>query len=100
MGDVLLVASFISYLGFFTRPYRLDLVEKKWLPFAKRQKVPVPMSFSVENNNLLSLLTDDAVIAKWNNEGLPIDSMSTENAMILTHCVKWPLLVDPQLQVK
>ena len=27
------------------------------------------------------------------------DSMSTENAMILTHCIKWPLMVDPQLQV-
>ena len=98
VGDVLMVASFISYLGFFTRPYRIELVEKKWIPYGKRCKVPVPMSYTGDNVNMLSLLTDDAIIAKWNNEGLPIDSMSTENAMILSHCIKWPLMVDPQLQ--
>ena len=98
VGDVLMVASFISYLGYFTRPYRVELLENKWLPHAKKLKIPVPMSFTSENISILSLLTDDAIIAVWNNEGLPIDSMSTENAMILTHCVKWPLMVDPQLQ--
>ena len=46
----------------------------------------------------MSLLTDEAVIANWNNEGLPSDRMSTENATILTNCQRWPLMVDPQLQ--
>ena len=46
----------------------------------------------------MSLLTDDALIAQWNNEGLPSDNMSTENATILTNSVKWPLMIDPQLQ--
>ena len=50
--------------------------------------------------NVLSLLTDDALIATWNNEGLPADGMSTENATILTNSVKWPMIIDPQLQVK
>lgn len=44
------------------------------------------------------MLTDDATIAAWNNEGLPNDRMSTENAAILTNCERWPLLIDPQLQ--
>lgn len=44
------------------------------------------------------MLTDDADIAAWQNEGLPADRMSTENATILTSCERWPLLVDPQLQ--
>ncbi len=35
-GDVLLVASFISYLGCFTKQYRLELFERKWLPFMKK----------------------------------------------------------------
>ena len=30
--------------------------------------------------------------------GLPSDSMSTENATILTNSVKWPMMIDPQLQ--
>ena len=29
---------------------------------------------------------------------LPSDNMSTENATILTNSVKWPLMIDPQLQ--
>lgn len=46
----------------------------------------------------VSMLTDDATIAKWNNEGLPGDKMSTQNATILSNCERWPLLIDPQLQ--
>ena len=34
-GDVLLVASFISYLGCFTKQYRLELFERKWIPYLK-----------------------------------------------------------------
>ena len=35
-GDVLLVSSFISYLGCFTKQYRKSLFEKEWLPFVKK----------------------------------------------------------------
>ena len=45
----------------------------------------------------LSLLTDDAQIATWNNEGLPSDRMSTENATILSNSDRWPLMIDPQV---
>ena len=97
-GDVLLVASFISYLGCFTKQYRVELLEKKWLPYLKKVAKPIPMSLGYAGANVLSLLTDDAIIAGWNNEGLPSDAMSTENATILTNSIKWPLLIDPQLQ--
>ena len=36
----------------------------------------------------VSMLTDDATVAQWNNEGLPGDKMSTQNATILTNCEK------------
>jgi dynein heavy chain len=97
-GDVLLVASFISYLGCFTKQYRLELFERKWLPYLKKLPKPIPLSLGYIGANVLSLLTDDALIAQWNNEGLPSDTMSTENATILTNSVKWPLIIDPQLQ--
>lgn len=45
------------------------------------------------------MLTDDAQVATWNNEGLPTDTMSTENATILTNSARWPLMIDPQLLV-
>ncbi len=97
-GDVLLVSAFISYLGCFTKQYRIELLEKKWLPYLKKVPKPIPMSLGYVGANVLSLLTDDAIIAGWNNEGLPSDAMSTENATILTNLIKWPLMIDPQLQ--
>ena len=38
------------------------------------------------------------MIALWNNENLPSDRMSTENATILLNAERWPLMIDPQLQ--
>ena len=46
----------------------------------------------------LTLLSDNAMIAQWNNEDLPSDLMSTENATILLNAERWPLMIDPQLQ--
>ena len=46
----------------------------------------------------MTLLTDDADVASWNNQGLPSDRMSTENATILCNTERWPLIVDAQLQ--
>lgn len=43
------------------------------------------------------MLTDDTIIAKWHNEGLPSDRMSTENATILINSDRWPLMIDPQV---
>lgn len=94
-GDVLLVTAFISYVGCFTRKYRVDLQEKYWLPYLYKLNPHIPISHGMDP---LSLLTDDAQIARWNNEGLPSDRMSTENATILTNSNRWPLMIDPQLQ--
>ncbi|RXM27080.1 Dynein heavy chain 11, axonemal [Acipenser ruthenus] len=94
-GDVLLTAAFISYAGSFSKRYRHELVENLWMPYLRSQKVPIPMT---EGLDPVCMLTDDATIAKWNNEGLPSDKMSTQNATILTNCERWPLLIDPQLQ--
>ncbi|KAG8432457.1 hypothetical protein GDO86_016919 [Hymenochirus boettgeri] len=94
-GDVLLTASFISYAGSFSKKYRHELVEHLWMPFLRSQKYPIPMT---EGLDPISMLTDDATIAKWNNEGLPSDSMSIQNGTILANCERWPLMIDPQLQ--
>ena len=94
-GDVLLVTAFISYLGSFTKQYRLDLIDKQWMPYLQTLKVPIPIT---EGLDPITMLIDDAIIAQWNNENLPSDRMSTENATILTTCERWPLMIDPQLQ--
>uniref|UniRef100_A0ABM5FM48 Dynein axonemal heavy chain 9 isoform X2 n=1 Tax=Pogona vitticeps TaxID=103695 RepID=A0ABM5FM48_9SAUR len=96
-GDVLLITAFVSYLGYFSKKYRQNLMNNVWKPYLHQLKpqVAIPITPSLDP---LRMLTDDADIAGWQNEGLPADRMSTENATILTNCERWPLMVDPQLQ--
>lgn len=93
-GDVLLIAAFISYVGAFSKVYRVELMSE-WLEFLKGQNVPIPFTEGLDH---ISLLTDNALIAQWNNDNLPSDRMSTENATILINAERWPLILDPQLQ--
>ncbi|KAK2501218.1 hypothetical protein MC885_000890 [Smutsia gigantea] len=94
-GDVLLISAFVSYVGYFTKKYRSELMEKFWVPYINKLKVPIPLTKGLDP---LSLLTDDTDVATWNNQGLPSDRMSTENATILCNTERWPLIVDAQLQ--
>ncbi|CAH8640372.1 unnamed protein product [Heterobilharzia americana] len=94
-GDVLLTAAFLSYVGCFTKRYRTELLDQHWTPFLKSVSPSIPITPDLDP---LDMLIDDAVIATWNNEGLPSDRMSIENATILTNAERWPLMIDPQLQ--
>ncbi|NXH86672.1 DYH17 protein, partial [Edolisoma coerulescens] len=94
-GDVLLVSAFVSYIGYFTKKYRAELMDQHWIPFLNGLTVPIPITPDLDP---LSLLTDSADVAAWNNQGLPSDRTSTENAAILCSTQRWPLLVDAQLQ--
>lgn len=66
-GDVLLVTAFISYMGGFTRKYRLDLLHLHWMPFFDKLEIRIPRT---PNLDLLTLITDDTQVAQWNNEGI------------------------------
>ena len=57
----------------------------------------MPIKFK-ENFDVLTMLMDDFDLATWNEQNLPNDRMSIENAAILTNCDRWPLMIDPQLQ--
>ena len=94
-GDVLMVTAFISYTGCFTKKYRDMLYQESWVPYLKKTSKPIP---STEDLDPLSILTDNAQIATWNNQDLPADRVSTENATILLNAKRWPLIIDPQEQ--
>jgi len=92
-GDVLLSSAFVSYIGAFNQRFRQQLVSDKWIPDLQERQIPM-----TEGMEPLQKLTDDAEVARWNNEGLPADRLSTENGAIVASCQRWPLLIDPQLQ--
>ncbi|GMH47852.1 hypothetical protein TrLO_g3977 [Triparma laevis f. longispina] len=97
IGDCLLGAAFISYIGPFTKPFRDDLVYNKWLPILQTANAgeSLPMQ---EPANPMSVLTSDAEIALWNSKGLPADPVSSENGSIVCRSARYPLMIDPQLQ--
>lgn len=41
-GDVLLISAFVSYVGYFTKKYRNELMEKFWIPYIRNLKVSGP----------------------------------------------------------
>lgn len=93
VGDVLISSAFVSYIGCFTKQYRDDIVNHKFLTFLREKNIPMS-----PNPNPVALLTSPAVIAKWNNQKLPTDPVSIENGAILTNTERYPLIIDPQLQ--
>ena len=49
--------------------------------------------------NLVSTIGDPVKIrAYWNIAGLPVDSFSVENGLIMSRSRRWPLMIDPQGQ--
>ncbi|KAJ9460839.1 Dynein beta chain [Diplonema papillatum] len=94
IGDVLLAAAFVSYIGPFTKSYREAIMEKEWRPDISERKIPHTPDLDV----VMKILTSDAEVAGWQNEELKSDRLSTENGSIVVNCTRWPLLIDPQLQ--
>ena len=93
IGDVLLASEFVSYIGAFSAKLRVGLWKDIWIPDIISKQIPM-----TEGIEPLKILTTEATKAKWRNEGLPADTMSLENAAIISSCSRWPLLIDPQLQ--
>ena len=47
---------------------------------------------------ILDSLGDPVKIRQWNIQGLPIDTFSVENGIIVSRTRRWPLMIDPQGQ--
>jgi len=94
-GDCLLTTAFLSYTGCFSKIYRTMMMEERWLPLFDKIEPKIPKT---EDLDPLDMLAGPSVIAGWQNEALPADRVSTENAAILTSAKRWPLIIDPQEQ--
>ena len=52
-----------------------------------------------ENFDFSMFLADPKAVRDWNLQGLPSDSFSTENGVMVTRGTRWPLMIDPQVCV-
>ncbi|KAJ8308272.1 hypothetical protein KUTeg_013146 [Tegillarca granosa] len=92
VGDTLVGAAAVAYIGPFTAKYRRDLIIH-WVMLCQNDKIPISKNYDLIKNTV-----DAHQVLKWQNEGLPRDSHSTENALIVKKARKWPLFIDPQGQ--
>ena len=92
VGDTFLSSACISYYGPFTGVYRNELVQH-WVSKASELKIPVS-----ENFDLQEVMGDPMTIRDWNIKGLPADTVSVNNGILVTRCERWPLMIDPQEQ--
>ncbi|KAK3095642.1 hypothetical protein FSP39_017066 [Pinctada imbricata] len=92
-GDCLMAAAFMSYMGPFLSEYREEMVNKKWLAEVHKLTIPCAPNFS-----FCDFMAKPTQVRDWNIQGLPSDSFSTENGVIVTSASRWPLMVDPQGQ--
>ncbi|KAF1334344.1 Dynein heavy chain, partial [Globisporangium splendens] len=90
IGDIFLAAACISYYGPFTGGFRARITEK-WV--SSTQQLGIPCS---ANYSLSSTLGSPVEIRDWQLNGLPTDSTSTDNAILVTRGERWPLMIDPQ----
>ncbi|XP_059519194.1 dynein axonemal heavy chain 12 [Myotis daubentonii] len=91
-GDVLVSAGVIAYLGAFTSGFRQTCTEN-WSMLCKEKKFPCSEEFSLSKT-----LGDPVKIRAWNIAGLPTDTFSIDNGVIVNNSRRWPLMIDPQGQ--
>ncbi|MEE6501787.1 hypothetical protein FKM82_004321 [Ascaphus truei] len=91
-GDVLVSAGVIAYLGAFTAGFRQECT-RNWSKLCMSKMIPCSDDFSLSKT-----LGDPIKIRAWNIAGLPTDSFSIDNAVIVSNSRRWPLMIDPQGQ--
>uniref|UniRef100_A0A8C4EKJ1 Dynein, axonemal, heavy chain 7 n=1 Tax=Dicentrarchus labrax TaxID=13489 RepID=A0A8C4EKJ1_DICLA len=86
-GDILISAGIVAYLGAFTSSFRQT---EEWMNLCKSREIPCSPNMSLMNS-----LGDAVKIRAWTIAGLPSDSFSIDNGIIIS---RWPLMIDPQGQ--
>ncbi|XP_051173104.1 dynein axonemal heavy chain 7-like isoform X2 [Leptopilina boulardi] len=91
-GDVIIASGIVAYLGPFTMPFRIQQIEN-WIHLCNSLSVICSRDFQLRD-----ILGDQVSIRSWNIAGLPSDSFSIDNGIIVKNSRRWPLMIDPQSQ--
>ena len=92
VGDGLLMAAFLTYAGFFDFKTRSVMMDKC-------QEVLESLGIDYrEDLGIVESLSTGADRLSWQSQGLHGDQLSLENAVILDHGIRFPLVIDPSGQ--
>ncbi|KAF5834888.1 hypothetical protein DUNSADRAFT_8192 [Dunaliella salina] len=92
VGDMLLSAGMIAYLGAFPAELRIQALAS-WNKELAERSIPSTPSFS-----FITALGDPVKMRQWGIWGLPRDDVSASNGIIVHESKRWPLCIDPQGQ--
>jgi len=83
------MAAFMTYSGFFNFSTRRSLL-KQW----RESLDNLGIEFR-EDLGMVESLSTASERLRWQSQGLPSDSLSLENGVILGRCERFPLIIDP-----
>ena len=89
VGDVLVAAAFLAYGGLYDQQLRKSMLDD-WLGQLYLSGIAYKM-----HNPVTEYLSNADERFKWQENGLPVDDLCTENAIILKRFNRYPLIVDP-----
>jgi len=92
VGDCLLAAGFMSFLGPYPNDYRIEIYQEL-SDYVRDAKVDRDPDFK-----FAGFMASDAQVREWQLKELPTDDFSTQNAVLITKAVKWCTNIDPQNQ--
>nr|KAJ3423148.1 Dynein heavy chain 7, axonemal [Polyrhizophydium stewartii] len=91
-GDVLVSSGIVAYLGAFTKLFRDECVAD-WSRLCKQRNIPCS-----DDIRLFNVLGEPVKARAWTLAGLPNDSFSIDNGIVISNARRWPLMIDPQGQ--
>ena len=96
LGDSAIAAAFIAYAGPFNYTFRTNILfEKVFKGDVAKRGIPYNDQIVLED-----FLADEPQKNEWFMSKLPSDTLSIQNAILVTTSSRFPLLIDPQDQAK
>ncbi|KAF8280778.1 dynein heavy chain, cytosolic [Trypanosoma cruzi] len=91
LGDCILAAASLAYFGYFDEHARQSLLFPRWRQCLQQLQIP----FREDFRSVVEYLVTPQERLSWEQYGLLKDHLCVENAMILSRCQRYPLLIDP-----
>eukprot|EP00463_Aulacantha_scolymantha_P005702 TRINITY_DN707_c0_g1_i2.p1 TRINITY_DN707_c0_g1~~TRINITY_DN707_c0_g1_i2.p1 ORF type:complete len:410 (-),score=99.73 TRINITY_DN707_c0_g1_i2:181-1281(-) len=92
VGDCLVTSAYLAYIGYFNQSYR-EMLKDKWILRLKDKGIRHSPDLLIAQ-----YVSNPSEQLEWHSHGLPRDSLSIENAIMMKNFNRYPLIIDPSGQ--